>query len=188
MKLDIKKVSGYLIALSNEEIMVGDWYLFNWSNEYQIERFSDEQLIDRDNNPYLYKNSYRKIVAHLPLGQSPIISDLSLLPNLDQSYYNDNWSEEDVRRAILSGFMMGVERRIYSDELEDEIIQMIKEGKNSSDNIPIEFECQTIWINSLGVSGDNWGEIALYEDSIGDFDAWLVPKKVDNILVGNWIY
>jgi len=38
-----------------------------------------------------------------------------------------NYTEEDIRFAILHAFVIGIERPVYSQEIEDEIIKLINQ-------------------------------------------------------------
>ena len=83
MKLEIKKSDNYLVAITNKELKVGDWYLFNWQGENDIQRFRESQISDRENNKHLYETACHKIVAHLALNGVEPLDDLDLLPISD---------------------------------------------------------------------------------------------------------
>ena len=53
----------HLYFLSDEEIKEGDWYIFNWAGEKDIQKFSKEQYNDRENHKHLYNNACKKIIA-----------------------------------------------------------------------------------------------------------------------------
>ena len=38
-----------------------------------------------------------------------------------------NYTEEDIRFAILQAFIIGIERPVYTKEIEDKIINLIRE-------------------------------------------------------------
>ena len=41
------------------------------------------------------------------------------------------YSEEDMRKAIFTSFLLGVDRGNYSKELEDKLIEQFKKGGNN---------------------------------------------------------
>ena len=42
----------------------------------------------------------------------------------------DKYTEEDIRFAILQAFTIGIERPVYSQEIEDKIINLITKSNN----------------------------------------------------------
>ena len=42
-----------------------------------------------------------------------------------------SYSEEDMRKAIFTSFLLGVDRGNYSKELEDKLIEQFKKGGNN---------------------------------------------------------
>ena len=102
----------------------------------------------------------KKIISHLPLNNSPLLEGVDLLPPLKDDeticpypeekqnaidWHNGytkakekyKYTEEDIRFAIKSAFMQGVERVPYLHQLEDNIIKAIQQQK-----YPVAFECE----------------------------------------------
>ena len=121
--------------------------------------FSNPQQYTNPETQHLNKG-LKKIIAHLPLNNAPTLEGVPLLPPLedDESIcpypeekqnavdwhngYNKakekyKYTEEDLRFAIKSAFMQGVERVPYLHQLEDNIIKAIRQPK-----YPVAFECE----------------------------------------------
>jgi hypothetical protein len=79
MKHNIIKIENYLLIVDGSEIKQGDWCL---SKLYEVVRFGKKFA------PPLYK----KIRAHLPLNNSPILEGVDLLP--PYSRHQENGVEE----------------------------------------------------------------------------------------------
>ena len=60
MKL-IKLNEEHYVIVDDLEIKEGDYYLFKWGGEQEIQRFSKEQYADRENHKHLYANACKKI-------------------------------------------------------------------------------------------------------------------------------
>lgn len=104
MTYNIIKTDNYLLVVDDSEIKEGDYYLFNWYGEKDIQKFTYEQYSDREKNKYLYEQSCKKIIAHLPLNNSPILESVHLLPPLEQ--------EDDVEKLAIKE--VGVDDEIYN--------------------------------------------------------------------------
>jgi hypothetical protein len=85
MTYNIIKTDNYLLVVDDSEIKEGDYYLFNWYGEKDIQKFTYVQYSDREKNKYLYEQSCKKIIAHLPLNNSPILEGVDLLPPLEDN-------------------------------------------------------------------------------------------------------
>lgn len=72
MKYDIIETDNYLIIVDDSEIKEGD---FLWS-------FSNKKIVVAVKSTELYVHS-KKIIAHLPLNNSPILEGVNLLPPLE---------------------------------------------------------------------------------------------------------
>lgn len=77
MKHEIIKTDDYLLVVDDSEIIGGD-YRVNIQRGYI-------QLVD-DNPEYYNKRNdvFKKVIAHLPLNNSPILQDVDLLPPLEE--------------------------------------------------------------------------------------------------------
>jgi len=60
MKL-IKITEDNYIIVDDSEIKEGDYYLFTWGGEQEIQRFFKEQYADRENHKHLYDTACKKI-------------------------------------------------------------------------------------------------------------------------------
>ena len=61
MQTLIKISSDQYIVVDDSEIKEGDYYLFTWGGEQEIQIFSNEQYADRENHNHLYTNACKKI-------------------------------------------------------------------------------------------------------------------------------
>jgi len=86
-KFKIVKTEKYLLAVCDEEIKAGDWHLNTQCNRQRI-------LID-DGYQHHGMCACKKIMAHLPLNDAPVLNGLPLLPELKKPL-----SEEEL---IASG-------------------------------------------------------------------------------------
>ena len=77
MKYEIIKTENYLLVIDDSEIKEGD-YRVNIQRGYI-------KLVD-DNPEYYNKRNdvFKKVIAHLPLNNSPILRDVDLLPPLEE--------------------------------------------------------------------------------------------------------
>jgi hypothetical protein len=80
MQHKIITTENYILVVDDSEIKEGDYYLFTWGGEQDIQRFKDQES-DRENHKYLYRTACKKIIAHLPKN-SPILEGVDLLPPL----------------------------------------------------------------------------------------------------------
>lgn len=74
MRKEIIKTDNYLIIVSDDEIKVGDVYI-NINTHLIFTEF-------KENYPDSFKTDTKKIIAHLPLNDSPILEGVDLLPPL----------------------------------------------------------------------------------------------------------
>ena len=153
-------------------------------------------------------NNFEKIIAHLPLNNSPILEGVDLLPPLEDevdeladeltSYltfpeerrvgivlgYNKakekyKYTEEDLRIAIQQAFLSGVERLEDFGKVESMLMENIQQPK-----YPIGFECEMEKDFRYNDEGEKIG-LPVHETNI--------PKTTTNsqsqtVLVGNYIY
>ena len=77
MKKELIKTTGYLLVVDGSEIQEGD-YRMNIQRGYV-------KLVDDAPEYYNRRNDvFKKVIAHLPLGNSPILEGVPLLPPLEQ--------------------------------------------------------------------------------------------------------
>ena len=150
MKYEIIKTENYLLVVDDSEIKEGD-YRVNIQRGYI-------KLVD-DNPEYYNKRNdvFEKVIAHLPLNNSPILRDVDLLPPLEEETdvekrvlayiagYNKakktyKYTEEDIRKAWNAAYIdaMSIDEETYKPLFFEDFIQSLTQPK-----IPIGFKCQT---------------------------------------------
>lgn len=140
MKHNIIKTDNYLLVADDSEIKEGD-YRMNIQRGYV-------KLVDDAPEYYNQRNDvFKKVIAHLPLNNSPILEGVDLLPPLEDNvigkpmydYVNEKhnqdrcmgfidgynkakekykYTEEDMRKAFLSG--VGITGEGYNAEYSDD--------------------------------------------------------------------
>jgi hypothetical protein len=137
MKHKIIQTENYLIVVDDSEIKEGDYYLFTWGGEQDIQRFQNQQD-DRIKHQHLYETACKKIIAHLPLNNSPILEGVDLLPPLEDDEVDklaiekypvnmgEQWTEEGLaypldfnygfRQGFLDGYNKTKEKYKYTEE------------------------------------------------------------------------
>ena len=194
MTHNIIKTENYLLVVDDSEIKEGDWIYESDSNSVNI----------AGKGYHNFTQSDAKIIAHLPLNNSPVLEGVPLLPPLEdevvelaQAYvintpdneplrvyafidgYNKakekyKYTEEDIRFAIKSAFMQGVERVPYLHQLEDNIIKALQQPK-----IPVAFECEDEYVHDDTVP---------YPKTLGTHPKTVVNNQGQTVLVGKYIY
>jgi hypothetical protein len=115
------KIANYLLVVDDSEIKEGDYTFQEASN-----------LISKYNNAYS-----KKIIAHLPLNNSPILEGVDLLPPLETVAERlalqevGGWVENESDHYVYSGFVSGYnkakEKYKYT---EDDMMKMYKLGSD----------------------------------------------------------
>jgi hypothetical protein len=128
MQHKIITTENYILVVDDSEIKEGDYYLFTWGGEQDIQRFKDQES-DRENHKYLYRTACKKIIAHLPKN-SPILEGVDLLPPLedevekladeivgDSIYYEeDRVNLSDGMDLFMLGYNKAKEKYKYTEE------------------------------------------------------------------------
>jgi hypothetical protein len=165
----IIQTENYLLIVDDSEIKEGDYYLFTWGGEQDIQRFQNQEE-DKIKHQRLYETACKKIIAHLPLNNSPILDGVDLLPPLEDDEveklaykYNPvmKLDNEFIRSAFKAGYNKAKEK--YNKNLIDWIdnisnsifalqasqieLKMLEQFKNKVQSlqqtkIPIGFECE----------------------------------------------
>jgi hypothetical protein len=139
MEHKIIKIDNYLLVVDGSEIKAGDFYLLIPENIVKLSR-SGLPINIRE---------WAKIIAHLPLNNSPILEGIDLLPPLEdevEKLLNDEinyWyhetgsltSEKIVRRAFSIG-LKAKEKYKYTEEDLRKAIEMRKEFQLDQGLIP----------------------------------------------------
>jgi len=130
MTYNIIKTDNYLLVVDDSEIKEGDYYLFNWYGEKDIQKFTYVQYSDREKNKYLYEQSCKKIIAHLPLKNSPILEGVDLLPPIEDDgckdlfyskqvmnpYSKESQSYTAYEKGFIDGYNKAKEKYKYTEE------------------------------------------------------------------------
>lgn len=201
MTHNIIKTENYLLIVSDEEIKVGDFYV----DDYLLLR----KCVLDDKEYWSVRKDYKKIIAHLPLNNSPVLEGIDLLPPLEddvKELAQKQWG--NVHRSGVLGFIEGYNKakEKYKYTEEDMVIfadwyyktQGLPEnnikywGKNlfevwkslQQPKMPVGFECEVerIYPNPQTISKEY------------DFDDILIERKTttnsqgQTVWVGKYIY
>jgi hypothetical protein len=147
MKHNIIKTENYLLVVDDSEIKAGDW-IYNKEREPSILQCMGKGSL----------RGWSKIIAHLPINNSPILEGVPLLTPLEDEIigkpldnyirerhnqdecvgfidgYNKSkekykYTEEDLRIAIQQAFLSGVERLEDFEKVESMIMENIQQPK-----------------------------------------------------------
>ena len=75
MTQELIKTDNYLLAVDDAEINVGDWF---YDDARQVRK-----AVMGDGLYWAVRNGYKRILAHLPLNNAPILEGLPLLPPIE---------------------------------------------------------------------------------------------------------
>ena len=165
MKHEIIKTDSYLLVVDESEIKNGDWVYFEclpYSKEIK-------QVTTIINNAFDSKEGFgygleycKKIIAHLPLNDSPILEGVDLLPTLEEDvdrladkYANQFMDGRDAYYGYKEGYNKAKEKynanlhgilsdfyvfatngEVCNHKIIDDFIQSLPQPK-----MPIGFEC-----------------------------------------------
>jgi hypothetical protein len=103
----IIKTGNYLLIVDDSEIKESD--------RYYLESISTKNMILKASE-HITSSNCKKIIAHLPLNDSPILQGVDLLPPLEddakelaKEYIDDEWQKDDdaVKFGIKVGYVQG---------------------------------------------------------------------------------
>ena len=117
MKYDIIKTDNYLIIVDDSEIKEGEYYLSKISNEVFRRSKGGHWIENYD------KKIYQKIIAHLPLNNSPILEGVDLLPPLNDDDYLDGCEVE-----FINGYNKAKEKYKWTDE---DVIKIVEKSRET---------------------------------------------------------
>jgi hypothetical protein len=160
MKYDIVKTDDYLLVIDDSEIKEGDFYLrYNDSvlrctqlKESFNEGLNKNEIIILANgcgDPYERSRDYlKKIIAHLPLNNSPILDGVDLLPTLEQ--------DDDVEKmAIVHATNPDMMTYVFPDKKES----FIKGYNKAKEKYKITLEKMIdLYIEETGYGMDMWSK------------------------------
>jgi hypothetical protein len=162
MKHKIIRTENYLLVVDDSEIKEGDW-LYSISNQLVVQ--SNKGSADIINSKVTVDVLYLKIIAHLPLNNSPILEGVDLLPliedeveklavnNANDFYekYRTEW--EAKKNGFIDGYNKAKERHKWTDE---DVIRIVEKSRETGltaeylilslqqPKMPIEFDAITI--------------------------------------------
>lgn len=164
MQHKIIKTDSYLLVVGDDEIKEGDWMYQGIINH--VRKYLGA-LDNIDVKRPSFKD-HKKIIAHLPLNNSPILQGVDLLPDLKQeddvealaeSQYGTDIDSirgsnpydlnSDLKRGFIRGYNKAKEKYKYTEEDIRKAIEMARtlvEGKN-------EFDVENILGSSDGTYG-----------------------------------
>jgi hypothetical protein len=140
MKKELIKTPEYLLVVDDSEIKEGDWLIVNDEDVMQMKSDYDNDMSNEDiwvgdslNGYATYKDNCKKIIAHLPLNNSPILEGVPLLPSLEddvekmakdylfndyQNHFNVKTSDEQfgVFKGYMNGYNKAREKYKFTEE------------------------------------------------------------------------
>jgi hypothetical protein len=186
----------YILITSDEEIKSGDWQL---DTKNRLSRFSTISM-------NLYGESYKKVIAHLPINDSANLRGVPLLPplpsgeddveKLSWEYTFNKFGEVDdfydTQEGYIEGWKKHSEKYRFSEEDVKKAIVMATTSKYdhklefhsqeeiiqslSQPKMPIAFKCEMIKFEVDMGLGEECIEYSEY------------PKIINGVLQGEWIY
>jgi hypothetical protein len=215
---NIIKTDNYLLIVSDEEIKEGDWYLNveeknGIKNPFYGKLYKANQSISKVPLDYLV-NNLKKIIAHLPLNNSPILEGVPLLPPIEddveeitEKHFPDidfdiSPYSNGLNRGFKQGYNKAKEKYKYTEE---DLRDAYDRGLNNidSDGCPIDKPSDDIndFIQSLQqpkypigfeceIEVCVFGNHTHYDPKIEDY---VKPKTTTNsqgqtVLVGKYIW
>lgn len=128
MKYDIIKTDNYLIIVDDSEIKEGD-YRINIQRGYV-------KLVEETDDYYNQRNDvFKKVIAHLPINNSPILEGVDLLPPLEQEdsiyklFQEDSFDiAVDDFNTYKSGYNKAKEKYKWTDE---DVIKIVEKSRET---------------------------------------------------------
>jgi hypothetical protein len=173
MKHKIIQIENYLLVVDDSEIKVRDFCYNSIKNTW-----NEDIILYQDAMPKYHYVGFKKIIAHLPLNNSPILDGVDLLPLIEddveklakQEYpqpipYQVGLSvgADMKKEAFIDGYNKAKEKYKYTEEDLKKAMKYASEITNNKmkymedyiqslqqPKMPVTFECETIWINSFG--------------------------------------
>ena len=165
MKKELIKIDNYLLVVDDSEIKVGDWVIETRNGLNELHFTNSRYVID--------KHIQKKVIAHLPLNDSPILEGVPLLPPLEQEddekilFANEieNMLEYDRGRwyGRIEGYNKAKEKYNFTEEdakylfecgrnfqINADITFTVVREHLSQPKMPTHFEFEMGWCNSYG--------------------------------------
>lgn len=138
MKKELIKTDDYLLVVDDSEIKVGDWVIKTRNGLNEL-HFTNSRYV-------IHKHIQKKVIAHLPLGNSPILEGVPLLPPFEQEddekilFANEieNMLEYDRGRwyGRIEGYNKAIEKYKFTEE---DAKYLFECGRNFQINADITF-------------------------------------------------
>jgi hypothetical protein len=162
MKHKIIQTENYLLVVDDLDIKEGDW-LYSMSNQLVVQ--SNKGSADIINSKVTVDVLYLKIIAHLPLNNSPILDGIDLLPPLEdeddvekladkiypETYYSGIYVDRWLKAGFIQGYNKAKERYKWTDE---DVIRIVEKSRETGltaeylmlslqqPKIPVGFDCE----------------------------------------------
>ena len=91
MKKELIKTENYLLVVDDSEIKRGDWFL------------TDDKRIEQSAPDWNPREWHKKIIAHLPVNDLPILEGVPLLPPLEDDNNKDLFYQKQVMNPYPTG-------------------------------------------------------------------------------------
>lgn len=190
MKYPTIKTDNYILITSDEEIQIGEVALSKLNQIILFSRYYDHKL-------------YKKVIAHLPLNNSPILEGVSLLPqlpneeNFDKKLLTEEY-EQALKRGgseyaggycegLFDGFEKAKEKYKFTEEDMIKAIDYCKHNRAfeydfekvmeslSQPKLPVGFKCE---MERIEVNYRNGFLINTMSQ----------PKIINGVMQGQWIF
>ena len=131
MKYELIKTDNYLIIADDSEIKEGD-YRINIQRGYV-------KLVEETDDYYNQRNDvFKKVIANLPINNSPILDGVDLLPPLKQDDEVEKMAElnghpessqfYDYKEGFIDGFLEAKEKYKWTDE---DVIKIVEKSRET---------------------------------------------------------
>lgn len=221
MKHELIQREKYLLIVDDSEIKVDDWYLrYNKSlmrcTELKLsfnEALNKEETIIKSKgcgDPYERSKDYiKKIIAHLPLNNSPVLEGVDLLPPIEddvekladeiypETYYSGLYVDGWLKAGFIKGYNKAKEKYKYTDEDLIGVFNFLSFSKKSysefkdfiqslqQTKMPVGFEC--------GMEMCENNDVVFEDGSFNKPPYRLEKKKIKNlqgqtVWVGKYIF
>jgi len=174
------KTGNYLLVVDDSEIKVRDFCYNSIKNTW-----NEDIILYQDAMPKYHYVGFKKIIAHLPLNNSPILDGVDLLPLIENEVeklaFDYTSVSQSHRRGFIDGYNKAKEK--YVQLIEKQISDFTHDLRESTSNYvkqncegalfglkilkqslqqpkyPVEFECETVCGNlgcmKMVLNGEN---------------------------------
>jgi hypothetical protein len=134
MKHNIIQTDNYLLIVDDSEIKEGD-FLYSVNNKLVV--CANKGSADTINSKVFSEVIYKKIIAHLPLNNSPILEGVDLLPPLEDVVWKIAIDEVGVNGEIynqydcetfIKGYNKAKEKYKWTDE---DVIKIVEKSRET---------------------------------------------------------